>query len=348
MGCFNSICNVSGLPIYQGDKVRLFLLHNQDIDRTILPLTSQCYANEISNPLALPITGFYNDYGNITAICDSKSTIVMDYPTRSLNDHLQAQLDAPGGLFVLDKQNERLDRHDSFTSERLQQMRNAHFVVTSLYDIDSKKTALENILNARDIYMGPQQRPVLFTLVHNDMYLSLGKIYFGRKYNKLRKLITNELDAYFAALVTFLPEMQNIQQKAALVPWDERSETQRMSAFWIMECEKWGYVSSGSVPDMSAFFTRDQVDKESFALYGKILCDGIRSGWNNKNAEWRQLRKSLIDFSLFIRAFQGMNKTWMPLRTGGQGYDLTQHAINLRFAKAILEHSYSCYEKRAR
>lgn len=66
MGCFNAVCNLSGLPIYHGDKIKLVVTvpghdrHNHSL----------VYPSDICVPCFLPLSGKYDDYGCIEEIGD--------------------------------------------------------------------------------------------------------------------------------------------------------------------------------------------------------------------------------------------------------------------------------------
>ena len=62
MGCWNETCDLSKLPIFYEDKVKFLILLNVGAGG------KSYYYNDNYIPLALPMSGFYNDYGSIENI----------------------------------------------------------------------------------------------------------------------------------------------------------------------------------------------------------------------------------------------------------------------------------------
>ena len=63
---------ISNLPILAGEKIKLVILHNphflRDKDENWFNTSGVCYSNTYLQPAFLPITGEYDDYGNIENI----------------------------------------------------------------------------------------------------------------------------------------------------------------------------------------------------------------------------------------------------------------------------------------
>lgn len=85
MGCWNETCGLSGLPITEGDKVKLVFLLPRYRSMTIEGLSSYCGSTSVLTPCLLPITGEYNDYGSIENIVEDWNT---DIVFKSLKDYL--------------------------------------------------------------------------------------------------------------------------------------------------------------------------------------------------------------------------------------------------------------------
>ena len=85
MGCWNETCGLSGLPITEGDKVKLVFLLPRYRSMTIEGLSSYCDSTSVLTPCLLPITGEYNDYGGIENIVEDWNT---DIVFKSLKDYL--------------------------------------------------------------------------------------------------------------------------------------------------------------------------------------------------------------------------------------------------------------------
>ncbi len=77
MGSWNGTCMVTRLPILYGEKVKLFLLYNQNVEYSrkyneisVLNKSSMVYSNEMLNPAFYPISGEYDDGGTIQYIVE--------------------------------------------------------------------------------------------------------------------------------------------------------------------------------------------------------------------------------------------------------------------------------------
>lgn len=61
MGCWNGTCNISNMPIFEGDKVVLIPLMKVHEGAAF----NTCYPTDNFIPLGFPIIGYYNDYGGL-------------------------------------------------------------------------------------------------------------------------------------------------------------------------------------------------------------------------------------------------------------------------------------------
>lgn len=69
MGCWNGTCMISNLPINSGEKIKLVILQKSMISGIKSLFTSgYVYPTDFLTPAFLPISGKYNDYGNIEGI----------------------------------------------------------------------------------------------------------------------------------------------------------------------------------------------------------------------------------------------------------------------------------------
>lgn len=85
MGCWTETCGLSGLPITEGDKVKLVFLLPRYRSMTIEGLSSYCGSTSVLTPCLLPITGEYDDYGGVQNIVEDWNT---DIVFKSLKDYL--------------------------------------------------------------------------------------------------------------------------------------------------------------------------------------------------------------------------------------------------------------------
>ncbi|MFM2392782.1 MAG: hypothetical protein RLZZ546_764, partial [Bacteroidota bacterium] len=77
MGCWNGTCMVTRLPILSGEKVKLVLLFNQNVEycnkydeASVLNTSGMTYSNSMLSPAFLPLSGEYDDYGTIEDIVE--------------------------------------------------------------------------------------------------------------------------------------------------------------------------------------------------------------------------------------------------------------------------------------
>lgn len=90
MGCWNGTCMVSNLPIIHGERIKLVFLHSMYSNNTnMLGKSGFCNINDLLTPAFLPISGEYNDYGNIENIdIDWNYKIIEDYLKKQLGDKI--------------------------------------------------------------------------------------------------------------------------------------------------------------------------------------------------------------------------------------------------------------------
>jgi hypothetical protein len=62
MGCWNETCGLTNLPILENESAVLVLLAIQS------NITSACYTSDFAEPVALPIFGKYNSYGEVEQV----------------------------------------------------------------------------------------------------------------------------------------------------------------------------------------------------------------------------------------------------------------------------------------
>jgi hypothetical protein len=64
MGCWYSTCNLTNLPIVDGDRIVLILLSSNKSDSYVETINSLA-KQDLMRVFYLPIRGHYNDYGSI-------------------------------------------------------------------------------------------------------------------------------------------------------------------------------------------------------------------------------------------------------------------------------------------
>lgn len=77
MGCWNGTCMVTRLPILSGEKVKLVLLFNQNVEYchkydevSVLNTSGMVYSNDMLSPAFFPLSGEYDDYGTVENIVE--------------------------------------------------------------------------------------------------------------------------------------------------------------------------------------------------------------------------------------------------------------------------------------
>ncbi len=77
MGCWNGTCMVTRLPILFGEKVKLFLLFNKNVEYcskydevSVLNTSGIVSSNSMLTPAFFPISGEYDDYGSVEEIVE--------------------------------------------------------------------------------------------------------------------------------------------------------------------------------------------------------------------------------------------------------------------------------------
>lgn len=78
MGCWNKTCGLSNLHITAGDDVYVFVLE-ENTDKT-----DRCYSTAFWNPLLLPFTSKYNDYGGGEESSGPGFQLIMDGVAKQL------------------------------------------------------------------------------------------------------------------------------------------------------------------------------------------------------------------------------------------------------------------------
>ncbi len=59
MGCWNNTCGLTNLPIHAGEAVYVFPIKEKDLSK----YRSHCYSTALYQPMIIPFTSKYNDYG---------------------------------------------------------------------------------------------------------------------------------------------------------------------------------------------------------------------------------------------------------------------------------------------
>jgi hypothetical protein len=79
MGCWNGTDLITQLPILDEEPVKGFLLISNAYTKD-LGGGGHCYSNDLQQPLSLPISGVYNDYGCIKNIKENYTTsLIVEY-----------------------------------------------------------------------------------------------------------------------------------------------------------------------------------------------------------------------------------------------------------------------------
>lgn len=87
MGIWEGTCGLTQTPIFEGDKIKLFILRPTSEYR----VDRRCYSDDVYAPLLPPITGYYNCYGGIEDIENNKAKYWLE---RFYGDNLQGDLES--------------------------------------------------------------------------------------------------------------------------------------------------------------------------------------------------------------------------------------------------------------
>jgi hypothetical protein len=79
MGCYNGSCFLTGLPIYHGEQVRVFIVQRNNGMRN-----RNCYPTDQWIPLTFSFCGEYNDYGSV----ENQHGIMLDFILNAIKNNL--------------------------------------------------------------------------------------------------------------------------------------------------------------------------------------------------------------------------------------------------------------------
>lgn len=74
MGCWNTTCGISGLPIYHGEEVVVFLLVENDLSF----MKDFVWSDTYFEPCLLPFYGQYNDYGSVENCSGAGLSVILN------------------------------------------------------------------------------------------------------------------------------------------------------------------------------------------------------------------------------------------------------------------------------
>jgi len=92
MGSWNATCGISHLPIFHGEKIRLFILLPNSLETLIHSPNSICNVGDIYSIIGMPIQAEYNDYGTVENIVEDFNT---DFIHKTLKHRALMPCDKP-------------------------------------------------------------------------------------------------------------------------------------------------------------------------------------------------------------------------------------------------------------
>lgn len=158
MGCWNGTCNISNMPILEGDKVVLISLMKISNGTTF----NTCYPTDNFIPLGFPIIGYYNDYGGLYDI--EISDVNKDY-FKSLNFYFYNKGKNSDEKYIKVPD---YDNFEDFVNNVLCTVEGCYIDVTGM-DIISQDLIQDNMSE------------INFMMVHYDLYCSLMNSMRNRK-----------------------------------------------------------------------------------------------------------------------------------------------------------------------
>jgi hypothetical protein len=323
MGSFNVICNLSGLHIERGDKVRAVVclpsVRSHDTD------VSMCYSTDMKFPCLLPVFGEYDDYGGIENVVDDPATILS---AAFLDNYL-----ASGQS----KYTDNYSAHEHAGQKgmhRWVQLITRHAVELSRYPIYNREKFVGTKLS------------VAFVL--EPAYQNYLKVYDPR--DKLRKDLNNWFSWYVAVTkklfdwINEAPECNDRRSRAyTLERWGSQA-----AVFANQEADDNSYIPI-SLPRLKVEGKYGQnallsyireggryVDEWWFTrVYEEYLKSHVRATKNPlksvTDSRWTTLRDAFVDMIPLSYMMERLHRTWLSTVTGGQDCD---YEFNLAIGKA--------------
>lgn len=246
MGCWNGTCMVSNLPIIHGDKVKLVMLHNPTmvLDANENPFSSSgvCYHNTYLQPAFFPISGEYNDYGNI-------EDIVKDWNYDLITNVLKEEL---GDVIIVDGSHKRewvledilegIERgsvkYTGIDRKERENKKFAEMMAKSFADEIKDGTLVDEYqkfvkLAEKDLVPEKQNLNFSFVMIREDIWNHIIENYKGEYWNPIRDKNDPDSPYYVTALDYYkyeynkqLERIVDALKRVSKIPKDERKDAQ--------------------------------------------------------------------------------------------------------------------------
>ena len=253
MGHFNATCNLSNLPIFEGNKIVVIPLINVDDEASF----NCCYPTDNFAPFAFPIFGEYNEYGGI-----------IEPETSEANKcFLTSQ--------TYYKRNNNVDCDESERFKEIQKPENFEdFLNEIICKTESTFVAVED-----DIMHPCGYAQITFMMIHYDLYYDIIYEISNRKFGKSAQCFYDELKEKYSET---LQKYQNAVSESGLIANSVKDDRKKVEALLsqLKDCLRERIVSEILCDGILALQTEHlgyfaDVLLEKSCFYDEILEDTI-------------------------------------------------------------------------
>lgn len=314
MGCFNTVCGISGLTIYSGDRVKMFLMHPKEHYSGCL-----VQPGDMFQIVSLPICGEINEYGSLASEYDNKGLYDEDVTTRFFGNYYR-------------------DRKEEYFCNDENKYRS---------NITKEDPMLEFVLNVGDGYFcqktysnTAKSRGLLYSVVLEEMYEAL----FFSVYDdvdKTRKSAQDDLQRWAKAILKYQPITKKYNEDNKDNPSSDKEMDYQMrknenigfmfasgSLFedhladdLLIEEELYGYKHKSN-RTLADYVSIDDIRGSEFWKYSDYIDDNFKSGeWTLDSPDWIVMRNALADLVLYVGAMSHSSRSFTPVQIAGQEKD---------------------------
>lgn len=322
MGCFNATCNLSGLQIYHGDKIKLVV--------TLPPLgereSSLVYPSDLRIPCFLPVSGEYDDYGCIENIDKADLTpMLIDslFKEAKVNRCLK-----PTDRFRDQYEHEQYDGSKWFKHIGTEGFRVGRFPGNTLKKKDD------------GVFMS-------YSLVLQEVWDSYITTY--DRANGIRTRVEQSLDRWFAWYTKVAEEVLAHPDKSSAIwassRWGKDLQYNRDENFKVPALPERESMTLHFMSDMgreldSNWFTA--VYFEGF-LYPLFMAKAFEQEKGQRMWQW--FRKTYAEFAIICSLMHCLPRFWMPTMTAGQDREYKLHVDIATATHKIAKRRLTKYEK---
>lgn len=276
----------------------------------------------------LPFRGEADDYARPIDSFSHRG-LVQNANYRLMNEWVQVHMER--GIFTLDYSSGEYGLNEVTKEDRAGELAKAGVIMSSRADTTNDFNPLDRAIEAAqqgEFWMGQfsgfgVNNQWLLNMVHEDAYQTLPRCYFGEdEYNQRRAEQSADLDAWIKVVHKYLPPL--MAKKDQRSDEDMQARMRLTDGFGTSLHYHEEYKEEFSKMDgwIRRYLTSDQnVDQYSFRWhYADVITKRLADGrWNPAHPDLIELRDEIVEFMLFLVAFDGVGLTWTPLRVGAQG-----------------------------